>query len=87
MTALTENPQYIRRFDEEAEIFRLAGPHQPLRDSQDTSSSVRAHPPFCLLQWCRGETESIFRHAEFFLRHLIYNYRETSYSQRNIVRR
>jgi hypothetical protein len=39
MTALTENPRYMHRFDEETEIFRRAGLHQ------DTSNSVRAHPP------------------------------------------
>jgi len=68
VAALTEDPRHLLHFDEEAqaEIFRRAGLHQSSQASQDTSNSAGGHLPFCLLQWCRGETESIIRRTKFF---------------------
>lgn len=56
MTNLTENPWYIKRFDEEAEPFRQAGLQESSTNSQNTNNIVEARLPFCLLQWRRGES-------------------------------
>jgi hypothetical protein len=55
MTSLTDDPRYISRFEQEAKPPRQAGLHQSLRISQPTSNNARAHSPFRLFQWHRGQ--------------------------------
>jgi len=85
MTSLTDDPRYISRFEQEAKPPRQAGLHQSLRISQPTSNNARAHSPFRLFQWHRGEWQSLYFELKFFLSDVKLNYRATSNSGRDTI--